>query len=97
MLYNLADGLRAIAVALAPYLPESAPRILEALGQPRDDCRWSGSQPAGPRRRRGIEPAAPLFPRVERPAARCVIDTHAHLDAVREPAGRARRARARPA
>src|SRR5262249_42840741 len=34
VLYNLADGLTAVALALAPYLPESAPAILQALGQP---------------------------------------------------------------
>ncbi len=69
VLYNLADGLTAIAVALAPYLPESAPRILDALGQPADDLsleriRRGTAIPAG-----GIEPAPPLFPRIELPAA----------------------------
>jgi methionyl-tRNA synthetase len=69
VLYNLADGLTAIAVALAPYLPESAPRILAAVGQPADDLsveriRSRTAIPAG-----GIEPAPPLFPRVELSAA----------------------------
>jgi methionyl-tRNA synthetase len=69
VLYNLADGLTAIAVAVAPYLPESAPRILEALGQPAEELsldrvRRGTAAPAG-----GIEPAPPLFPRVELPAA----------------------------
>jgi methionyl-tRNA synthetase len=69
VLYNLADGLTAIAVALAPYLPDSAPRILAALGQPSDDLsleriRGRTAVPA-----EGIEPATPLFPRVELPAA----------------------------
>src|SRR5205085_2966836 len=36
VLFDLADGLRALAVALSPYLPETAPRILSALGQPVD-------------------------------------------------------------
>ena len=36
VLYDLADGLRAVAVALSPYLPETAPRILDALRQPLD-------------------------------------------------------------
>src|SRR5439155_1267753 len=34
VLYNVADGLTAVAIALAAYLPETAPRILAALGQP---------------------------------------------------------------
>ena len=69
VLYNLADGLTAIAVVLVPYLPESAPRILEALRQPGDDLsldriRRGTAIPAG-----GIEPAPPLFPRIELPTA----------------------------
>ena len=34
VLYDLVDGLRAVAVALAAYLPETSARILDALGQP---------------------------------------------------------------
>jgi methionyl-tRNA synthetase len=67
-LYDLADGLRALAVALAPYLPETAPRILDALGQPGtlawERIAYGLTEPAG-----GVEPAEPLFPRVELPAA----------------------------
>ncbi len=67
-LYDLADGLRVLAVALAPYLPETAPRILAVLGQPPDlgweRVRYGWTEPAG-----GIEPAPPLFPRVESPVA----------------------------
>jgi methionyl-tRNA synthetase len=67
-LHDLADGLRAVAVALAPYLPETAPRILAALGQPQD-ISWERlayglTEPAT-----GIEPPPPLFPRVESPVA----------------------------
>ena len=40
----------------------------------------------------GIEPAPPLFPRVEAPTRR-VIDTHAHLDALDDPAAVVARAR----
>ncbi len=69
VLYNLADGLTAIAVALAPYLPESAPRILEALGQPADDPSLERIRSGTAISVGGIEPAPPLFPRVELPAA----------------------------
>ena len=68
VLYNLADGLTAIAVALAAYLPESAPRILEALGQPSDDFSLERLRTGTAVSAVGVEPAPPLFPRVELPA-----------------------------
>jgi methionyl-tRNA synthetase len=67
-LYELADGLRAVAVALASYLPETAPRILECLNQPLD-LSWEGVAQGKAVATEGIEPAAPLFPRVEAPSA----------------------------
>jgi methionyl-tRNA synthetase len=68
VLYALVDGLRAVAVALHGYLPETTPQILRALGQP-EVFDWSqvaeaATVPAG-----GIAPAPPLFPRVEAPLA----------------------------
>jgi methionyl-tRNA synthetase len=68
VLYNLADGLTAIAVAVEPYLPDSAPRILEALGQPSDDLSLERIRPKTAVVATGIEPAQPFFPRVELPA-----------------------------
>ena len=66
-LYELADGLRIAAIALSAYLPETSERILEALGQP-PDVAWEnvayGRTPATS----GIEPAQPLFPRIDEPA-----------------------------
>jgi len=67
-LYELADGLRAVAVALAPYLPETAPRILQSLNQPLD-LSWEGVAAGKAVAAEGIEPAAPLFPRVDAPSA----------------------------
>ena len=67
-LYELADGLRAIAIALSSYLPETAPRILEALRQP-DDLAWEGVAPGRAAAAEGIEAAEPLFPRVDAPTA----------------------------
>jgi methionyl-tRNA synthetase len=68
VLYDLADGIRAVAVALSPYLPETAPRILGALGQPLelglDQVAYGKSGETD-----GIEAAQPLFPRVELPSA----------------------------
>jgi methionyl-tRNA synthetase len=68
VLYDLADGLRAVAVALAAYLPETAPQILDALGQPRelgwDEVAYGRLRPA-----EGIAASAPLFPRIDADAA----------------------------
>ena len=63
-LYDLADGLRAVAIAVAAYLPETAPRILAALGQP-DDLAWEGVAYGRTAAAEGVSPAEPLFPRVE--------------------------------
>jgi methionyl-tRNA synthetase len=73
VLFDLADGVRAVAVALWAYLPATTPVILRALGQ-RPDTGWGGVGPGALTPAGGIAPAPPLFPRVER-APRC--DTHA--------------------
>jgi methionyl-tRNA synthetase len=63
-LYDLADGLRAVAIALAAFLPETARAILEALGQS-VEIGWEGVAYGLSGAAEGIAPAAPLFPRVE--------------------------------
>jgi methionyl-tRNA synthetase len=63
-LYDLADGLRAVAIALSAYLPETAERILFALGQT-DDLAWEGVAYGRTVGTEGIAAAEPLFPRVE--------------------------------
>jgi methionyl-tRNA synthetase len=68
VLYDLADGLRAVAVALSPYLPETAPRILGALRQPVDLSLEQVAQ-GKTAETEGIEAAPPLFPRVDLPTA----------------------------
>jgi methionyl-tRNA synthetase len=68
VLYDLVDGVRAVTVALSPYLPQAAPRILAALGQPQElglDGVAYGLTPETD----GITAAEPLFPRVEQPTA----------------------------
>jgi methionyl-tRNA synthetase len=68
VLYDLADGVRVLAVALSPYLPETAPHILAALRQPVElglDQVAYGLTPETD----GIAAAAPLFPRVDQPTA----------------------------
>ena len=66
VLYDLADGVRSVAVALYAYLPATSTAILRALGQG-EDVAWGGVRPGGLAPAR-IEPAPPLFPRVERAA-----------------------------
>jgi methionyl-tRNA synthetase len=68
VLYDLVDGVRAVAVALSPYLPRTAPQILEALEQPVElelERIAYGLTPQTD----GIAAAAPLFPRVDQPTA----------------------------
>jgi methionyl-tRNA synthetase len=68
VLYELADGLRVAAVALSPYLPRTAPQILRALGQS-EDLGWEQVEEGRTIAAEGIEPATPLFPRVDQTAA----------------------------
>jgi methionyl-tRNA synthetase len=68
VLYNLVDGLAGLAVALAPFLPESAPKILAALRQP-EELDWARVRTGVAVPTAGIGAAEPLFPRVELPSA----------------------------
>ncbi len=64
VLFDLADGLRAVAVALASFLPVTSPAILRALGQPEDHA-WEAVASGRLISVGGIAPAPPLFPRIE--------------------------------
>jgi len=66
VLYDLVDGLRAVAVALSAYVPETAASILAALRQPAD-VDWSLVAYGLTGDTDGIEAAPPLFPRLEPP------------------------------
>jgi methionyl-tRNA synthetase len=68
VLYDLADGLCCVAVALAAFVPSTSAAILEALGRP-TDIDWGNVAPGRTGRLEGIEPAVPLFPRIDEPAA----------------------------
>ena len=68
VLYDLADGLRAVAIALAAYIPDTSARILAALAQP-PDVSWEGVAYGRTAATEGIVAAEPLFPRIETPAA----------------------------
>jgi methionyl-tRNA synthetase len=68
VLVDLVDGLRAAAVALAAYLPETAPKILAALGQG-PETGWELVAAGRLETSRPVAAAAPLFPRIEAGAA----------------------------
>jgi methionyl-tRNA synthetase len=62
-LRSLAEGLRVVTVLLTPYIPESADRLLAALGAPGttlEDARY-GAHPGG----QAVEKLPPLFPKPE--------------------------------
>jgi methionyl-tRNA synthetase len=67
-LYDLVDGIRVVAVALASYLPETSARILEAIGQP-PDLSWTEVAYGLTGDVEGIDAAPPLFPRIDTPTA----------------------------
>jgi methionyl-tRNA synthetase len=67
VLYDLADGLRCVAVALAAFVPATSDAILEALGRP-SDTGWDSVAPGRTPALDGIAPAPPLFPRIDEPA-----------------------------
>ena len=67
-LYDLADGLRVVATALAPYVPSTSTHILEALGESPDEIGWERVSYGLTQARSGIAPAQPLFPRIDAPA-----------------------------
>ncbi|MGH3065416.1 MAG: methionine--tRNA ligase, partial [Gaiellaceae bacterium] len=66
-LYDLADGLRVVAVALASFLPETSARILTALAGDPADTAWGEVAYGRTPSRTGIVAASPLFPRIDSP------------------------------
>jgi methionyl-tRNA synthetase len=63
VLRSLAEGLRVITVLLTPYIPESAEKLLAALGAPETELSGAryGSHPGG----QPVTKLAPLFPKPE--------------------------------
>jgi methionyl-tRNA synthetase len=60
VLRTLAEGLRVVTVLLSPWLPESSPKLLDALGTP--DLSLAGAVLDGARVQR-VTPLDPLFPK----------------------------------
>jgi methionyl-tRNA synthetase len=61
VLYNLAEGLRATTLLLYAYMPETAGRLLDALGEGERELAEFGSRGGGQR----TERLPPLFPKLE--------------------------------
>jgi methionyl-tRNA synthetase len=61
VLYSLAEGLRVVTLLLFPYIPETAGKLLDALGEERRDLEEFGSRGGGA----GVERIPPLFPKIE--------------------------------
>ena len=61
VLYNLVEGLRVTTLLLVPYLPETAARLLDALGEEGRALAELGSRPGG----QAVERVPPLFPKIE--------------------------------
>jgi methionyl-tRNA synthetase len=62
-LRSLAEGLRVITVLLAPYIPETADRLLAGLGQ--DDRSIDGAVYGAAPGGATVEKLPPLFPKIE--------------------------------
>jgi methionyl-tRNA synthetase len=68
VLYDLADGLRCVAIALHAFVPSTSAAILDALGQP-EDVAWENLAAGRTPALASIAAAPPLFPRLDAPAA----------------------------
>jgi methionyl-tRNA synthetase len=63
VLYNLAEGVRVLALLLLPYMPQTGEQLLEALGEDDRAIAAFGSGEGG----YAVERVPPLFPKVEPP------------------------------
>jgi methionyl-tRNA synthetase len=61
VLYNLAEGVRVLALFLHAYMPETSGRLLDALAEENRGLDAFGARPGG----QTIERIAPLFPKLE--------------------------------
>jgi methionyl-tRNA synthetase len=61
VLYNLAEGVRVLALLLTAYLPQTCERLLDALGEERRELDAFGARGGGAR----VQRIEPLFPKLE--------------------------------
>ena len=69
VLYDLVDGLRAVAVALSAYIPDTAAAILSALQAAARASTGRSSPTVSRATRTASKPLRHCFPRLELPAA----------------------------
>jgi methionyl-tRNA synthetase len=67
-LYTLCDGIRVLAVTLASVMPQSARRMLEAVGAGAE-IGWAETAPGRLAAGAATHAGGPLFPRVDEPLA----------------------------
>ncbi len=65
VLYNLIEGLRVVTLMVVPFLPATAETLLAALDEEGRGLAGLGSRGGG----QSVERIAPLFPKIETPAA----------------------------
>jgi len=65
-LYTLCDGIRVLAVTLASVMPQSAQRMLDAVGAG-DETAWAEAAPGRLAAGATTRASGPLFPRVDEP------------------------------
>jgi methionyl-tRNA synthetase len=61
VLYNLAEGIRFLALLLHPYMPESSGRLLDALAEGNRELDAFGARAGG----QTVERIPPLFPKLD--------------------------------
>ena len=61
VLYSLAEGLRVVTLLLFPYIPETAGKLLAALGEDENALADAGSRAGGV----SVERIPPLFPKID--------------------------------
>lgn len=65
VMYNLAECLRLIAIMVAPYIPQAAPKIFEQLGLGATPLRLQDAQWGGLADGTKVVKGEPLYPRIE--------------------------------
>ena len=65
VLYNLCEMLRRVAVMIAPFMPETSPRILEQIGASAEQSTWDSLQSNPLPAELTVHPGPALYPRID--------------------------------